>query len=99
MALIGAPWDHDAGSTSGSAYVFGGLSSDCNDNGIFDACEPGDFDGDGHIDLVDFAQWEACVTGPEIGPVAGCCALFDFDEDQDVDHRDFAAFQTAFTGQ
>ncbi len=99
VALIGAPWDHDAGSTSGSAYVFGGLSSDCNDNGIFDACEPGDFDGDGHIDLVDFAQWEACVTGPEIGPVAGCCALFDFDEDQDVDHRDFAAFQTAFTGQ
>ena len=41
VALIGAWANDDAGSLSGSAYVFTGLS-DCNDNGTLDLCDIAD---------------------------------------------------------
>jgi hypothetical protein len=59
---------------------------------------PGDADGDGDVDLVDFVVAEACLTGPESGPYEPVCEPFDFDNDVDVDLRDFGAFQEAFTG-
>jgi len=37
-AVIGAPHDDDDGADSGSVYFFGGLS-DCNANGVLDACD------------------------------------------------------------
>ena len=40
-AIVGAWFDDDHGSQSGSAYVFGGLS-DCNDNGTLDICDIAD---------------------------------------------------------
>lgn len=54
LAVVGTPWDDDAGSLSGSAYVFGGLS-DCNGNGALDACDIADgssedLNGDGMLD-------------------------------------------------
>jgi hypothetical protein len=49
-AVVGANFDDDAGSNSGSAYVF--ALSDCNANGIPDSCEP-DSDGDGVINDCD----------------------------------------------
>ncbi|MCP4246569.1 MAG: hypothetical protein GY778_05935 [bacterium] len=40
LVAIGAHGDDDAGSNSGSAYVFSVESFDCNGNGIPDECEP-----------------------------------------------------------
>jgi len=69
---------------------------------IFDlscfAAPNGDFDGDGDVDLDDFASWDDCMTGPDDPPYGEGCAAFDFDTDYDVDLTDFAAFQEAFTG-
>ncbi|MCH7527481.1 MAG: hypothetical protein IID39_08595 [Planctomycetes bacterium] len=59
--------------------------------------EPGDFDGDGDVDLDDFERFLTCVTGPD-GGVLPDCDPGDFDTDNDVDFTDFAAFQRAFTG-
>jgi len=59
---------------------------------------PGDYDGDGDVDLDDFEQFAGpCFGGPD-APVAPECAFADFDGDGDVDLYDFAAFQEAFTG-
>jgi hypothetical protein len=49
-AIVGANLDDDAGSSSGSAYIFD--TNDCNANGMLDACEP-DSDGDGLINGCD----------------------------------------------
>lgn len=65
------------------------------------AAGTGDYDGDGSIDLADYAAMPGCLSGPGAGPVprlglgAGCDA-FDFDGDLDVDAFDFAGFQRAF---
>jgi len=58
----------------------------------------GDADMDGDVDLIDFAMFPACMTGPDNGPVSIGCEVFDFNADDDVDHDDFAGFQLAFTG-
>ena len=64
----------------------------------------GDVDGDRDIDIADFAEFEACMTGvladnlsPEDLPAFPCCAL-SADGDGDIDLEDFAALQAAFTG-
>jgi hypothetical protein len=63
---------------------------------------PGDFDGDGDVDLEDFAQFAACYGLP-IGsadftpPTTACRDAFDFDTDGDVDLADVSIFQSAFT--
>ena len=48
------------------------------------------------VDLEDFADWPACVTGPHGGPLAKGCGAFDRDGDDDVDLQDFARFQRVF---
>ncbi len=58
---------------------------------------PGDCDDDGDVDLDDYVNLEACLSGPDGGLGAGC-RCFDFDDDGDNDLKDFAAFQQAFTG-
>ncbi|MCP4591748.1 MAG: PEP-CTERM sorting domain-containing protein [bacterium] len=58
---------------------------------------PGDFDGDGDIDLNDYTNFEACFEGPGVGTSAGCDAG-DMDVDSDVDMWDAVTFTTAFTG-
>ena len=54
-----------------------------------------DHDGDGDIDLLDYADFVACTTGPGID-VFPPCDIHDADEDGDVDHHDFGEFQVAF---
>ncbi len=57
----------------------------------------GDTEGNGSVDLDDFADLEACLLGPNGGLGTGC-ECFDFDNDNDVDLDDFAAFQRRFGG-
>ena len=57
-----------------------------------------DFDGDGNVDLTDFAGFQLCFTGPGGGPLGEGCEAFDADDDGDVDLADFSDFQLAFTG-
>lgn len=65
---------------------------------------PGDFDGDGDVDLSDYAFLSDRLS--TIGPTLDhnsflghlCAGAYDSDQDGDVDLRDFAAFQLAFTG-
>ena len=55
----------------------------------------GDVDGDGDVDLEDFATWSTCMTHPNAGPHSPGCDALDFDADQDVDLFDFGWFQQA----
>jgi hypothetical protein len=58
---------------------------------------PGDCDGDNDVDLLDWAEFQLCYTGPD-GPVEPGCECGDFDGDDDIDLVDFGNFQLAFTG-
>jgi uncharacterized lipoprotein YddW (UPF0748 family) len=58
----------------------------------------GDADGDGMVDVDDFALLPDCLNGPGVGAVEAPCEAFDFDDDADVDLQDFAKLQQAFTG-
>jgi hypothetical protein len=56
---------------------------------------PGDLNGDGVIDLDDYAFFHGCLTGPRGGVEEGC-APADFDRDDDVDTRDYGALLSAW---
>jgi hypothetical protein len=66
------------------ALVGAGLSGDC--------------DADGDVDIDDYAQFAACLTGPGTEPAAEC-DCFDLDGDNDNDLADFARLQIRFTGE
>ncbi len=62
---------------------------------------PGDLDGDGDVDLLDFASFTICVGGPDVTtPPPGCntqtFADADLDGDGDVDLVDFSTFSAHF---
>ncbi|MHC4063651.1 MAG: right-handed parallel beta-helix repeat-containing protein [Planctomycetota bacterium] len=58
----------------------------------------GDYNCDQSVNLTDFANWTACMTGPDAAPYPADCEPFDVELDQDVDLADFAGFQRALTG-
>ncbi len=57
----------------------------------------GDYNCDRAVDLGDFANWSACMTGPHSGPYGAGCQPFDFNADSAVDLLDFAALQSALS--
>ena len=57
----------------------------------------GDFDGNGVVDLNDFATFALCYQGAQVPPTPDC-ELCDLDEDADVDLADFATFAADYTG-
>ncbi len=67
------------------------------------APDPGDFDGNGRVDLRDHDAFVDCLAGPDSLPqprqprdTARCVAAFDGDCDEDVDLHDHRAFQRVF---
>ena len=52
---------------------------------------PGDLDGDGDVDLLDYRALRLCVLGPSTMPTVGC-VLSDLNADSHVDLRDVALF-------
>ena len=69
------------------------------DNFVVRQRAAGDCDGNGAVDLDDYADFEACMRNDLIGNrgLGPVCRCFDFDNDEDVDLDDFAAFQGSFT--
>jgi len=92
-----------AGGCKGDASC-GWADGDMNCDGIvndadlaFIHVEP-DLDGDGDVDLIDFAACLECLHGPG-QPVEPRCIPMDFDHDGDVDMADFVVMQNLFTAQ
>ncbi len=58
----------------------------------------GDSDGDGDVDLIDYAAFANCMNGPDQPPLqpTGCLEPFDADQDSDVDLSDAEAFSREF---
>jgi len=109
-------WEDAGPFPGGSAEVFA-VADEANEIDEFDednnvrwalarnirSINPGDWDGDGDVDLSDYAEFPGCISGPWqapsfVMPSQGCLDAFDFDADADVDLQDFAGFQVLFTG-
>ena len=56
-------------------------------------------DSYGGVDMLDYAMFLDCFTGPDGGPVTEECRTFDFDNNNDVDLIDWGDFQAEFTGK
>jgi len=59
--------------------------------------QPGDMDGDGDVDQVDFGLFQHCYSGPNVSVPPGCGDA-DLDPDDDVDVADFTVFQGCIGG-
>jgi Tol biopolymer transport system component len=57
-----------------------------------------DRDGDGDVDLTDYAAFLTCYNGPAQPPGAPGCDPTDFDHDGDVDLSDYGTFLACFNG-
>lgn len=78
----GLHWGIDYGPTAVTLTIDGQMLGDC------------DLDND--LDLVDYMDFEACLTGPASGQAG--CDCFDVNNSGTVDLADFAALQGTFTG-
>ncbi len=57
-----------------------------------------DCNSDSWVNLVDYDDFDGCISGPDGGLPAPECNCFDLDGDNDVDLSDVRQFQHAFTG-
>jgi len=73
--------------------VYQGDGSACSEG-----CGFGDFDGDGAVELRDFAVFQRCFGANKTEIPDDLCARGDIDRCQDIDLWDYAAFRRAMTG-
>lgn len=59
---------------------------------------PPDFDGDDDVDQIDFARFQACLTGKDLGWVPPECRGTDLNQDRNVDSDDLIVFETCASG-
>jgi len=59
---------------------------------------PGDHDGDGDVDQIDFGYLQACMTGSTVEQNDPVCLWARLDDDSDVDQGDFAVFLGCMRG-
>ena len=81
---IGQP---DAGVMTGDVFELTG--------GFWFELPPSDCNSTGGVDLLDYDDFEACLTGPD-GTVTSECRCFDVDHSGTVDLQDFAVMQAGF---
>ena len=84
---IGQP---DAGVMQGDEFTLAG--------GFWFEEPPDDCNSDGWVDLLDYDDFDDCLSGPGGGFLLPECNCFDVDGDDDVDLSDIHRFQHAFTG-
>lgn len=91
--------DLDDGVTTRSDEVTDGVEVDLGYHYpvINETLAMGDYDRDGAVGLVDYAELVACVTGPRSAELSPCCRIFDFELDDDIDLFDFAEFAVSLT--
>jgi hypothetical protein len=58
----------------------------------------GDADGDGDVDLSDYAAFLDCYNGPGAAPAQADCDALDFDADGDVDLSDYGEILGCYNG-
>jgi hypothetical protein len=84
---IGQP---DAGAMSGGEFDLTG--------GFWFPLSLDDCNSDGWVNLIDYDDFDGCLSGPEGGLPLPECNCFDLDGDDDVDLSDIRHFQHAFSG-
>ncbi len=67
------------------------LALPCGDMGVY-------FDGDGDVDLADYAMLQRCLTGSGGGPLDPGCEVCDINGDERVDEDDFEQLGDSLTG-
>ena len=87
--LSGTIGQADAGSMTGGDFALTG--------GFWFELPPSDCNSTGGVDLLDYDDFEACLTGPDAGLAEGC-ECFDVNRNDTVDLLDFAVAQTVFRG-
>ena len=85
---IGQP---DAGTMSGEGFDLTG--------GFWFPLSLDDCNSDGWVDLIDYDDFDGCLSGPDGGLPLPECNCFDLDGDDDVDLSDVRQFQHAFNGE
>lgn len=84
---IGQP---DAAVMQGGAFLLTG--------GFWFELVPGDCNADGGVNRYDYADFNACLTGPAGPAPAGPCRCFDVNRNQTVELADFAELQVSYSG-
>ena len=88
--LSGTVGQPDAGVMEGGAYLLTG--------GFWFEIVPADCNEDGGVNRFDYADFEACLTGPNGPSAVGSCRCFDIDRNKVVDMADFAELQALYSG-
>ena len=83
---IGQP---DAGVIGGDGFTLMG--------GFWFGEPPDDCNSDGWVNLMDYGDFNGCLSGPHGGLALPECNCFDLDGDRDIDLSDLARFQAGFT--
>jgi hypothetical protein len=104
-SMVPPPHDCNLNQLPDGCDIAEGVLHDADGNGIPDECVPlPDSDGDGDVDLADWAVLSECLAGPGELPAPSspmtfhqCREHFDSDLDDDVDLVDFAAFMNRFS--